>query len=361
MKIVGGIEQPDAGEVLVDGARVVMRDVHAATSHGIAFIHQELNLLDNLDVAGNILLGREPTAWGPLRLIDRARMRDSSTALPRPARARASRRTRRSPRCRSRSSSSSRSPRRSRSNARVLIMDEPTSSLTLAETARLHDVVAGCASAAWRSSTSRTGSAKCRPSPIARWCCATARTPASWRSDELTHDNMVRLMVGRDIRPTAERRTPPTARSIRRRPRYFSVDGLRTRRYPQHAVSFAVSRGEILGMAGLVGAGRSEVARAIFGIEPRGGRNGRARRRGTDASPTRRRRFVAACSSCPRIDGPPDSSWTSRFARTCRCRRSAATRRTGSCPRAEERERVSAVCRAVAGQSAVDRGRRSPR
>ena len=62
MKIVGGIEQPDSGEVLIDGARVVVRDVHAATAHGIAFIHQELNLLDNLDVAGNVLLGREPTA-----------------------------------------------------------------------------------------------------------------------------------------------------------------------------------------------------------------------------------------------------------------------------------------------------------
>ena len=74
MKIAGGIEQPDSGEVLIDGARVVVRDVHTATSHGIAFIHQELNLLDNLDVAGNVLLGREPTGWGPLRLVDRRKM-----------------------------------------------------------------------------------------------------------------------------------------------------------------------------------------------------------------------------------------------------------------------------------------------
>src|SRR5689334_21484325 len=75
MKIAGGIEQPDSGDVLVDGARVVMRDARTATSLGIAFIHQELNLLDNLDVAGNMLLGREPRS-GPLRLLDRARMRD---------------------------------------------------------------------------------------------------------------------------------------------------------------------------------------------------------------------------------------------------------------------------------------------
>ena len=62
MRIIGGVEQPDAGEMLIDGAPVVIRDVHTATALGIAFIHQELNLLDNLDVAGNILLGREPTA-----------------------------------------------------------------------------------------------------------------------------------------------------------------------------------------------------------------------------------------------------------------------------------------------------------
>ena len=52
--------------MLIDGARVVMRDVHTATALGIAFIHQELNLLDNLDVAGNVLLGREPTRLGAL-------------------------------------------------------------------------------------------------------------------------------------------------------------------------------------------------------------------------------------------------------------------------------------------------------
>src|SRR5689334_23631731 len=74
MKIAGGVEQPDSGEVLIDGEAVVVRDVHTATAHGIAFIHQELNLLDNLDVASNVLLGREPTIGGPLRIVDRRKM-----------------------------------------------------------------------------------------------------------------------------------------------------------------------------------------------------------------------------------------------------------------------------------------------
>jgi ribose transport system ATP-binding protein len=79
---------------------------------------------------------------------------------------------------------------------------------------------------------------------------------------ELTHDNMIALMVGRDIAFEHD------AASAEKGSDYFRVDGLRTRRYPQHAVSFAIGRGEIVGMAGLVGAGRSEIALAIFGVEP---------------------------------------------------------------------------------------------
>jgi ribose transport system ATP-binding protein len=81
--------------------------------------------------------------------------------------------------------------------------------------------------------------------------------------EELTHDNMIRLMVGRAIAPEHK------AAEAHHRRDDFVVEGLRTRRYPRHAVSFGVGRGEILGFAGLIGAGRSEVARAIFGVEPR--------------------------------------------------------------------------------------------
>src|ERR1051326_6932023 len=73
MKILGGVYQPDAGDVRVDGRRVKIQAVTDAMKLGIAFIHQELNVLDNLDVAANVFLGREPLL-GPFKLIDRRKI-----------------------------------------------------------------------------------------------------------------------------------------------------------------------------------------------------------------------------------------------------------------------------------------------
>jgi ribose transport system ATP-binding protein len=80
---------------------------------------------------------------------------------------------------------------------------------------------------------------------------------------EINHDRMVRLMVGRDLKEfylsAANRENSPTD--------WFVVRRLRTLKYPEHTVSFSIGRGEVLGLAGLVGAGRSEVARALFGAD----------------------------------------------------------------------------------------------
>jgi ribose transport system ATP-binding protein len=87
------------------------------------------------------------------------------------------------------------------------------------------------------------------------------RNAGTLAAEQITHDRIVKLMVGRDLR-----RFPPQAASSAETG-YFKVVNLRTRRYPEHATSFDLRRGEILGLAGLVGAGRSEVAMAIFGVE----------------------------------------------------------------------------------------------
>ena len=260
MKVVGGVHQPDSGEVLIDGAPAVIRGVSDATKYGVAFIHQELNVLDNLDVAANVYLGREPTRGGPLRLVDRARMEEETkkhlarlgldiapdTPLARLSIAQ---------------QQMVEIAKALSLDARILIMDEPTSSLTLSETERLLEVVKDLREhgVAVIYISHRLGEVK----EIADRAVVLrdGANAGQLAREEITHDNMVRLMVGRDIEsfyqhPEGEKQ-----------PRYFEVETLRTERYPDKQVKFDVGRGEILGMAGLVGAGRSEAAQAIFGVD----------------------------------------------------------------------------------------------
>ena len=262
MKILGGIEQPESGSILIDGVATEMRDVRTATAHGIALIHQELNLVDTLDVAGNILLGREPTGWGRLRLVDHARMRaavrpyldqvglDVSPDTPVAGLSIAQQQLVEIAKALS-------------LRARVLVMDEPTSSQTLAETARLHRVVAdlrqrGVAIIYITHRLSEVEAIADRAVVLRDGANAGALS-----REAITHEAMVGLMVGRALEVDA----PTGHRAGQGRDRLV-VDGLRTRRYPQHPVSFSVGAGEILGISGLVGAGRSEVAQAIFGVDP---------------------------------------------------------------------------------------------
>jgi ribose transport system ATP-binding protein len=264
MKILGGVYQPDAGEIRINGEAVGIRGVADANRFGIGFIHQELNVLDNLDVAGNVFLGREPLRGGvlkPLRLIDRGRMRvETARELEQLG-----------------VSFGPDTPLASLSiaerqmveiakalslHARLLIMDEPTSSLTLSETARLLAVVRGLkaqgVSVIYISH--RLGEiAEIADRVVGLRDGANAGELAR---DEITHDRMVQLMVGREL---SHEYVPPAAPPA---PGFFRVEGVRTRRYPQHAASFEIGKGEILGLAGLVGAGRSELAAAVFGVEP---------------------------------------------------------------------------------------------
>jgi ribose transport system ATP-binding protein len=261
MKVLGGVHQPDAGEVLIDDAPAQMRGVSDASRHGIAFIHQELNVLDNLDVAANVFLGREPVRGGPLRLVDRERMeRESKTYLarlgldvrPDTPLARLSIAQQQMVEIAKALSQ----------DARVLIMDEPTSSLTLSETERLLGVVKDLRShgVAVIYISHRLGEVK----EIADRAVVLrdGANAGQLRREEISHDRMVRMMVGRDVEsfyqhPEGEKR-----------PGYFQVESLRTSRYPDRQVKFEVGRGEILGLAGLVGAGRSEAAQAVYGVDP---------------------------------------------------------------------------------------------
>ena len=81
MKILGGVYVPDEGTITIEGKPVTIRSVGDAMRLGIGFIHQELNVLPNLDVGANVFLGREPVRGGPLRLVDQARIHAQTQAL----------------------------------------------------------------------------------------------------------------------------------------------------------------------------------------------------------------------------------------------------------------------------------------
>ncbi|QNN24470.1 sugar ABC transporter ATP-binding protein [Planctomycetales bacterium ZRK34] len=262
MKILAGVQPADTGEILIDGEPVRFENVSDAMAAGVVLIHQELNLCDNLDVASNIYLGREPLRSG---LIDRATMRanarkvldmigldvDPATPLHRLtighqqlveiAKALSV-------------------------NARVLIMDEPTSSLSQHETENLFRVVKDLrtrgVSVIYISH--RLGEVKELADRVS--VLRDGENAGDLDRERIDHDAMVRMMVGRDISQFYARKQHPVGDVL------LDVRDLVTPAWPRHKLSFTVRAGEIVGFAGLIGAGRTEMLRALFGIDkPLGG------------------------------------------------------------------------------------------
>ena len=140
MKIIAGVEQPTTGRILIDGEPVELDNSADALRQGIGIVFQELNLFGNLSVAENIFAAREITHGGAWDRPPGAG--EAGGRGPRTAAGRHSSRRRWSRRCASASSSLSRSPRPSSQDARILIMDEPTSALSAAEVEILFRVIA---------------------------------------------------------------------------------------------------------------------------------------------------------------------------------------------------------------------------
>ncbi|NOT48249.1 MAG: sugar ABC transporter ATP-binding protein [Acidobacteria bacterium] len=258
MKILGGVYNPDGGTLWVDGKETAIRSVSDATANGIGFVHQELNVLDNLTVAENVYLGREPRAFR--FLIDRQKLNaDADIYLKRLG-------LEISPRTQVRELSIAQQQmveiaKALSLNARIVIMDEPTSSLTLTETDRLlrviKDLRADGVSVIYISH--RLGEIGQIADRVV--VLRDGMNAGTLERDEIDHDNIVKLMVGRDIEKFYRPPSDETARP------FAEISELRTHRYPNCSNSFDVRKGEILGFAGLVGAGRSEAAQAIFGVD----------------------------------------------------------------------------------------------
>ena len=258
MKIIGGVHQPDAGEIIANGRPTKISGVADAIKLGIAFIHQELNVLGNLDVAGNVFLGREPrNAFG---LIDRKKIHADAEPFVRRLGLDVSTRTKLD----NLSIAQQQMVEIAKAlslKASLIIMDEPTSSLTLAETTRLLDLVCDLSkqdvSVIYISH--RLGEIEqCADRVVV---LRDGKNAGELGPDDATHDKVVNLMVGREIKNYyVHSDTPKT-------PGVFKVRNASSSLYPRKTVSFDAARGEILGVAGLVGAGRSEIARAIAGMD----------------------------------------------------------------------------------------------
>lgn len=262
MKILAGIQTPDSGELVLDGRPVVIDSVQAALSHGIALIHQELNLADNLDVASNIFLGREPLRFG---LIDRRRMKaDAKSLLARVG-------LDVSPRTIVGTLSTGQQQmveiaKALSINARILIMDEPTSSLSQHETEALYRVVKDLRSKGVSIVyiSHRLGEVKELADRVV--VLRDGENAGELARDEISHDRMVRMMVGRDLSQFYAR-TPHQPGNV-----VLEARGLATPAHPYKPLSFVLRAGEIVGIAGLVGAGRTELLRVLFGVDrPAGG------------------------------------------------------------------------------------------
>jgi rhamnose transport system ATP-binding protein len=257
VKMLAGVYEPDEGQVLIDGAPVTLHSPAAARDAGIAVIYQEPTLFPDLTVAENIFMGRQPLRAG--RRIDGRRMRGEATALfgrlgvrLDPGRI-----------CRGLSIADQQIVEIAKAlslEARVIVMDEPTAALSAAEVARLFEVVralrADGAAVLFISHRLEEVFEICQRVTVMR----DGRQVLTSELAGMTADDLVRAMVGRQV----EQRTG--AGQHKPGDEVLRVDRL-TREGVFTDVSLQVRAGEIVVMAGLVGSGRSEVARAVFGID----------------------------------------------------------------------------------------------
>lgn len=259
-KVLAGIHRADAGDILIDGKPAHIRSPKDAAAHGIGMVHQELAFCPDLSVAENLSLGHYPRAAGGFlrrrAMADRARdllaqigvslnvrlpMRQLSTAQEQLVQIAAAVGT----------------------GARILIFDEPTSSLSEPEAQRLFALIENL-----RAAGVTMIYVSHRMPEVFRLCdrisvLRDGHHVGTLDRAEATHDRVVQMMIGRPVGEFYAASSPPAAPST---PAILQVRNL-TSPGSFANVSFDLRPGEIVGMAGLVGAGRSEVAQAIFGLD----------------------------------------------------------------------------------------------
>jgi rhamnose transport system ATP-binding protein len=259
VKMLAGVHRPDSGSIEIDGQPVELHSPADAKAAGIAVIYQEPTLFPDLSVAENIAMGRPPL--GRFGAVDRAAMNQQAELLFRrlgvvmdPARP-----------ARGLSIADQQLVEIAKAlsaEARVLVMDEPTAALTGVEVERLFAVARSLredgAALVFISHRFEEITALCQRVTIMRDGRHVSTDPLT----DLTVDEMVRRMVGRDLDALFPKQDVEPGSTV------LQVEGL-SREAVFTDVSFEVRAGEIVALAGLVGSGRSEVVQSIFGVDPR--------------------------------------------------------------------------------------------
>lgn len=258
MKVLSGVYQADEGEILLKGTQVKLTSPRSALGLGIGIIHQELNLIPGLTVMENIYLGREPLKKFGIVDFDEMRQRTKkvldelgTTIVPEALVADLSIGEQQLVEIAKALSYAS----------RILIMDEPTTALTETETTGLFATI---------ERLTKTGLAivyiSHRMGEIFRIChrvtvMRDGKYVGTVATAETNFAELIRMMVGRELSSLFPKESVVLGEEVLKVEHLSSAAGLQD-------VSFSLRKGEILGVAGLMGSGRSELARALFGADP---------------------------------------------------------------------------------------------
>ncbi|MEO8352121.1 MAG: sugar ABC transporter ATP-binding protein [Chthoniobacteraceae bacterium] len=259
MNLLGGNLQPDRGAMWLDGHDYTPHGARDAVAAGIAFIHQELNLFPNLTIAENIFLTSFPTAGpvirrGELRARAQALLAQVELAVPPETPV-------------EQLSAGERQlveiAKALRTDARLIIFDEPTTSLTTRESEHLFGLIERLqqrgVSIIYISHTLADVRRICQRIAVLR----DGEVVGQGAAGEFTIDRMVSLMVGRTISQFFPARPATISDEAALEVKGISQPGI------VESISFTLRRGEVLGISGLMGSGRSELARILFGLDPR--------------------------------------------------------------------------------------------
>ena len=258
MNVLAGAVQPDSGTMEMDGEPYAPPSPLQARRHGIALIHQELSLCPHLSVAENILLGTEPSRFGRMDFAETHRRAAAlldefghADIRPEAIVGRLSLAARQVVEiCRALAA-----------NARIVLMDEPTSSFQREDTERVFALVRRLAARGIGIVYISHFLEEVREVADRYTVLRDGRSVASGHITSVTNGQLIAQMVGRSISGLF----PPRARADREGEIVLSVRDLTAPGID--GVSFDLRRGEIMGIAGLIGSGRTELIRALFGLE----------------------------------------------------------------------------------------------